>query len=346
MKTRFRTGWLNYAILLTVIFAALAVACAVGSVSLSLTDSIKLILSKIPFVNNFVDVSGISEAHGIIVFKLRMPRAITALLVGGALSICGAALQGLFQNPLTDAGILGVSSGASLGVGVAATFTFGSTVMGVSVTTLFAFAGASGSVFLVYYLARIHGKTSVISLILSGTAISTFASSMLTAMMVLNLNTLERIFTWTMGSLSASNWRNLSLSFPIIFIGSLLLIFRSRELDIMLLGQEEARHVGINVDKFRREIMIVSALTCAAAISMTGVIGFVGLMIPHMLRTFTGPGHKKLLPMSFLCGGLFLLVVDTLARVVAHPREVPVGIITGILGVPFFIYLLRKRGLR
>lgn len=320
------------------------IASLVGSSGMNVGIAVRILLSKIPLVGQFISLDGISSSQMTIVLQLRLPRALGALVVGGGLAVCGAALQGMFKNPLADSGLLGISSGAALGAGVAILLGLQHTIFGLSGVSLFAFIGGISCMLLVYYLARVRGRINTVSLLLSGTAMSTFAAALLSLLMMLNHEKMAVIYSWTMGSLSSLGWEQLAWCVPLVLLGTVLLVLQSRELNLLLLGEEEAKHLGVNTDWVKLRVMLLTALICAAAVSVSGIIGFVGLMVPHVVRLISGPDHRFLLPVSFLAGGIYLLMVDMIAKTIASPLEMPIGIITSVLGGPFFIYLLRKKG--
>ncbi len=284
--------------------------------------------------------SGLGVSNDIIVLNIRLPRALFAFFAGGALGISGACLQGIFKNPMADSYILGVSSGASLGA--ALSIAFGSSLFFLGITPLFATIGALLSVVLVYSMSRFSGKLNSYSLILSGVAINALMSAFVYFIMILNRDKMESIVLWTMGSLAAVSWEKLIIASPIILICSAITLFYARDLNIMLQGDEEARHLGVDVDRVRKILLLLTTVAVAAVVSFCGVIGFVGLIVPHVLRLISGPNHKTLLIHSFIGGGAFLLLCDTIARSTLPMQEIPVGVVSAIFGAPYFLYLLRR----
>ena len=278
----------------------------------------------------------------IIFFSIRLPRAILALVSGGALGISGACLQGMFKNPMADSYVIGVSAGAALGATVA--FSFSSTLafLGFGAVSLFAFLGALASVMTVYRLAKVHGKVSTFSLLLAGVAVSTLCSALVYCIMILFRDKMEHIVMWTMGSFSSASWNKVVIGVPAMLVSSVLCLFFARDLNIMLQGDEAARHLGVDAGRVRRSLLILTTVATACAVSVSGIIGFVGLIVPHIMRLILGPDHRLLLPYSFFGGGIFLLIADTLSRVVMQNQEIPVGVITALIGVPFFLFLLRR----
>ena len=317
-------------IVLMVGIAALALAFLTGSSGISLKALISLLGGQE------------DAAASTIFFSLRLPRALLALAVGGALSVSGASLQGMFKNPMADSYVVGVSSGAALGATVALTLTFSLPFISFGTITLFAFLGGLAAMFTVYNLARIGGKVSTFSLILSGIAITSLSSALIYCLMIIFRDKMESIILWTMGSFSATGWTEVSIGLPVMLVSSALCWLYSRDLNIMLQGDEAARHLGVNTAAVRRNLLIFASIASAAAVSVSGIIGFVGLVIPHVVRILSGPDHRTLIPLSFISGGVFLLLADTLARNIISGQELPVGVITALVGVPFFLYLLRK----
>ena len=277
-----------------------------------------------------------------IFLNIRLPRAIGAFLVGAALAVSGCCLQGVFKNPMADPFVLGISSGSALGATIAMTFVIGTSLSGVGTIAIFSFVGALLAIFVVYNMSRIRGKVSTFSLLLSGFAMSALLSALIYLIMLMNRDKMENVIMWNMGSLASMSWDKVCISLPVILVCSMLLMFYAKPLNIMLNGDEVSQSLGVDTHKTRRNMLILTSLLAAVAVSVSGIIGFVGLMVPHMLRMVAGPDNKRLLPLCFVGGGAYLLVCDIIARVVLRGQELPVGIVTAILGVPFFIFLLRR----
>jgi len=274
-----------------------------------------------------------------IVHDVRLPRVLLAALVGAALSGCGCALQAIFRNPMASPYVIGIASGASFGAALVIVLGVGSYFIPMS-----AFIFALGAAFVVYYVARVKGRTPVETLLLSGIAISLFFSALVSFTQYMSgEQQLREIVFWLMGGFWKSDWSRLLLCFPPILLGLAALNLFARDLNIILLGEETAADLGIEVESVQKIILVLSALTTSAAVCMVGVIGFVGLIIPHLARIIIGPDHRILLPTSIIGGAIFLVIVDTVARTIISPTELPVGILTALLGVPFFLYLLRTR---
>jgi iron complex transport system permease protein len=277
-----------------------------------------------------------------IVWKIRLPRILMCIISGAVLAVCGAALQGLFKNPLCDPHILGVSSGAGLGAAIAIALGLSGSILGTGAITAMAFTTGVLSIFIVTLLAKSGGKVSNISLLLSGIAVGVFMNAGILLVMRLDHDKAESIIFWTMGSMSFSSFKQLLYTVPVgvITMGGIMLF--SNELDMLSQGEVWAAEGGVNVSLSRNVIMVLAAVGTAAVVAGSGIIGFVGLMIPHVIRMIFGPKHIRLLPLSALLGALFLVVMDTIARTIIAPIELPVGIITAMFGAPFFIYILKR----
>ena len=280
-----------------------------------------------------------------IFINIRLPRAIGGFFVGAALALSGCTLQGVFKNPMADPFVLGISSGASLGATLAMVFMGQNSAFGMGLITAMSFIFALLAILSVYYLSRSKGgKVSTFSLLLSGMAISSLLTAIVYILMLINRDKMEQVIMWNMGSLASISWQKLYIAAPLIAVCAAALMFYAKPLNIMLNGDEVSQSLGVDTHKTRRNLLVLTSLLAATAVSISGIIGFVGLMIPHLLRLITGPDNKKLLPLSFVGGGTFLLLSDILARTVLNGQELPVGIITSLVGVPFFIFLLRRGG--
>lgn len=314
----------------------------IGVANISFVQTTKIILSKIPLINKLILLDNIKESSVIIILKLRLPRIILACLVGAGLSIVGASFQGMFKNPMADPYVLGISSGAALGATLTIVFGIERHVVGISVTALCAFIGAVITTLTVYNVARVGNKIPSTSLLLSGVAISFLLSSLISLIMTFKREHIERIVMWTMGSVSTASWNQVLVLLPIVVVSTIILYFFSRDLNVFLLGEDNARTMGIEVEKLKKYILLLCTLQVAVAVSVSGIIGFVGLIVPHGVRIITGSDNRIVIPFSALGGAIFLVICDTIARSIVPPVEIPVGIITSIFGVPFFMYLLYK----
>ena len=335
--------WIRVIILMLVLFGVIVWAVMMGSSNMTLSDSLKTICAKLPIIKEKIDLSEISTTYEVIIWKVRMPRVLLSALVGGALAIVGAAFQGVFRNSLADPHILGVSSGAALGATVAMLTGISVNFMGLGAIGVLAFLGALVTVFFVYQIARVGGELSTINMLLTGTAMSTMLSAIISLLMIFNKEQIDKVYMWTMGSFSAANWDKVKFLAVFTIVGFIFLISFSSRLNILMLGEDDARCIGVDTVKTRRVIIVVASLLVAAAVSVSGVIGFVGLIIPHSIRIVCGADNKKLLPYAFFVGAIFLTVCDTLARTISAPTEIPVGIITSVCGAPYFIGLIISR---
>lgn len=333
--------WKLIIISLTVILAlTIILSAALGPANIPPSVILKILASKISLLNNPANSLGIEET---IVFEIRLPRIILAMLVGAALSVAGVTFQGLFKNPMADPYVIGVSSGAALGATLAVVLGLELEFFGLSSIPLMAFIGALTATFMVYNIAKVGHTLPVSTLLLSGIAVGSFLSAITMLIMMMAGERLHQIVFWLMGGLSARNWSHVKMVLPFIFLGTAIIYFFARDLNIMLLGEESAQHLGIEVKKLTKIMLVFASLIAAAAVSVSGLIGFIGLVVPHIMRILVGPDHRILLPSSAIAGSIILITSDTVARTAISSTEIPVGIITAFFGAPFFIYLLRKR---
>lgn len=338
MKNKKRkTGYLALAILICLVIVWL---CTItGAASVSVEDANRILMNKLFHLN--ISLEEISQGNITIIWNIRFPRIILGFIAGAALAVSGAGYQGIFKNPMADPFVLGVSSGAALGaaVGIICHFTFRIGVF--NSTMLLAFVGSFAALILVYSISRVGRKAPVATLLLSGVAINSTLSALMSFLMMMNKQSMDQIMFWTMGTLNGKGWNQIKAVLPWVIVGLLIMMLSSRELDVMLTGEDTATQLGVNIEFVKRKILFASSLLTASVISVTGIIGFVGLVVPHVVRLFTGPKHRRLLPVSLIFGGAFMVICDTLARSLTT-SEIPVGIITSICGGPFFLYLLRK----
>lgn len=313
----------------------------VGPANISFRESFQLFWAKLPFVGQIVDLEQFPASHQTIVHQVRMPRVIIAAFVGAALAAVGTCFQGLFKNPMADPYVIGISSGAALGAAVAIV-TKVNVILGVWAIPLTAFLGALLSTWLVYNLAKVGGKVPIYTLLLAGIALSAFFNALMSLIMVLNAEELSHIVHWMLGSFSARDWSHVAVGAPVITAGIFILWLFAKDLNAMLFGDDTARHLGIDTEKIKKLLLVVAAITVAAAVAVSGTIGFVGLVVPHIVRLLIGPDHRILLPTASLLGATFMVLTDTFARTAAAPTEIPVGVITAFFGGPFFIYLLKR----
>ncbi|WP_433549535.1 FecCD family ABC transporter permease [Streptomyces sp. CA-294286] len=276
-----------------------------------------------------------------VLWNIRLPRVVLALLVGASLGCAGALMQGVFGNPLAEPGVIGISAGAA--VGAVASIALGLSFLGNWTITFCAFVAGLITVLLVYVLSRSGGRTEVVTLILTGIAVNAFAGALIGLFLFFADNAqITQITFWQLGSLAQATWPKVLAVLPCALLGLLLAPFHSRKLDLLALGERPARHLGVDVEKLRMVLVMVVALLTAAAVAVAGIITFVGLLVPHLLRMANGPGHRFLVPGSALGGALVLLAGDLAARTVADPAELPLGVLTALFGSPFFFWLLRR----
>lgn len=280
----------------------------------------------------------------VIVMNLRLPRVLLAAFIGGGLAAAGTAFQGMFRNPLADPFVVGASGGAALGATLAIAFGLSIKIAGFNAVPITAFFGSIAAVFLVYLIAESGSSTSTISLLLAGTALSTILSSVVSLIMLLSDRTLHETYSWLLGGLSGRSWSDLTGTVPFIVLGALALWLLSRPLDALASGEKTAISLGLPVRKTRALIVLMASLTTAAAVAAGGIIGFVGLVAPHIARLFFGSSHRRLIPASMVTGAILLMSADIISRTIVAPMELPAGIITSITGGIFFLYLLKAKG--
>lgn len=286
----------------------------------------------------------LSPNERIILLTIRLPRIVLAFLVGGGLALSGAVLQGIFRNPLVDPYVLGVSSGAAFGAVVAI---LSGVYFGLFTVPLCAFWSALGTVLLVFRLAQVGRRMPLEVLLLSGLAVGFFFSALISLGIFLSRENLHQVVFWTMGGFWGRSWGNVWMVLPFFGVSVPVLLSFGRELNAFLLGEKVAESLGIDVERVKRLLLFLVALLTASCVAVSGVIGFVGLVVPHILRLLGFQDYREMLPLSLCAGGGVLLFADVLARSVVYPSELPVGVVTGLFGVPFFLYLLhqRKKGL-
>lgn len=277
--------------------------------------------------------------HSEIFWQLRLPREVLALLVGATLSISGAAYQSLFRNPLTDPYILGVSSGASLGAAVAILLGFEAYFYGVGLSAL---VTSLLTVVLIYRIASIGNRLHTTTLLLTGVCLTLLIGALVSFLMVMHHDKMDRIIFWTMGSFASASWMDIAIVAPVAIVGIVLLLVYAKDLNILLAGGNEAQSLGVETEKVKRIILFVTTLMVAFSVASCGVIGFVGLIVPHAVRLVMGPDNRRLMPVAVFVGALFMLLCDTAARTLFQPSELPVGSLTAIVGAPLFIYMLYR----
>ncbi|SDJ49641.1 iron complex transport system permease protein [Halovenus aranensis] len=323
----------------TVARATLNTVAVPAGLSVGLSDAALAGLS-VPVPSVDVSYTGlfsfdVPETEQLIVGRLRLPRIVLGAVVGFGLSTAGTVMQGFFRNPMADPSIIGVSSGAAVGAVAVIAFSLSAPLQAA------AFASAIVTAFAVYVIATENGRTPVATLLLAGVAIQTFLGAAISYMLLQSGNSMEQVVVWLMGHLSNSQWSEVEITLPLTVLLFVALLAYARDLNVMLLGEEDAHALGIDVEWTKRILLGGSAVITAAGVAVAGPIGFVGLVVPHVMRLIVGPDHRILIPTSALAGATFLVLADTVAR--AGPAEVPVGIVTAAVGAPFFLFLLRQR---
>jgi iron complex transport system permease protein len=319
-----------------------ALAClSFGAERISFFEMGRILWQAAPFGR--VDSDGASTAS-IILLQIRLPRILLSALVGGSLAAVGVVLQALLRNPLADPFVLGISSGAALGAGLAVLLGIGTTVWAVSTLPLFAFAGGLLSLGLLHRMAKVDGRLPVAVLLLAGVILNAvFSASLMFVTSIMEPSRSFGMMSWLMGTLMAPTSQALLVLAGYLVVGSVVLARLARPLNLLALGEPTARSLGVEVERVKQRVFIVSALMTGAVVSVSGMIGFVGMLIPHSVRMVIGADHRLLLPASFLVGAMFLMIADTLSRTILAPAEIPVGIVTALMGGPFFLYLLMSR---
>jgi iron complex transport system permease protein len=318
------------------LLVALVLGVGVGSVAVDPADTIAILAHRLLGL----DIPQTwSDATETIVVELRLPRILTAMLVGCALGVAGATFQGLLRNPLADPYVLGTASGAALGAAIAVLIPVRFVILEFGLIQGFAFIGALASITVVYRLSRQSGLAPLTSLLLTGYAVGSLLAAGLAMAMYLSGAALRQIFTYLLGSFDAATWPRFLATLPIILIASVAIILRARSLNGLLLGEQAAAHLGIDVRRERRILLALASLVTAAAVAISGLIGFVGLVVPHVVRLLVGPSARLVLPLSAIGGAALLAYADIIARVAGG---IPVGVVTAIIGAPFFLLILRR----
>jgi iron complex transport system permease protein len=334
--SRLRGGWVAAA--LGALAGAVVLGLVLGPASLSATGVLSELVSVIPGV----DVGpGLSDRQADILWQIRLPRVVLGALVGGMLSISGAAYQGVFRNPLADPYLLGVAAGAGLGATLAIAYGPDSSSWPIDALPLFAFVGAFGGVLLAWALGHSAGaQRSAATLILAGVATAAFLTAAQTYVQQREADTLRQVYTWILGRLATSGWREVLLILPYVIVSTVGILLHRRLLDVLSVGDEEADTLGVRTERVRLVVVVFATLGTAAAVAVSGLIGFVGIIVPHTIRLVAGPSYRIVLPLSLLGGAAFLVLADVAARTVSSPAELPLGVITAFLGAPFFAVVL------
>lgn len=329
--------------ILTLLLAGvMGVSVSLGAVTISLSKSWSILGHR------FLGFSGPGKwtaSDSSIILDLRLPRILSGALVGSALAMAGSVLQALLRNPLADPFVLGISSGAAVGAVLAILFGLGATFLGAYAVPGSAFGGALFTLFLVYFIARVEGRAPTNTMLLAGVIVSSFFSAVI--MFLISATSDEQIYNvtfWLMGNLEYMASQSLGIIFLFLMVGGGILLALARDFNLLALGEEPASELGVDVERVKKTAFIFASLITGAVVSVSGLIGFVGLIVPHVVRMIWGPDHRFLLPASALVGAMLMVVADTLARTVMAPTEIPVGVVTAMGGAPFFVYLLRKKG--
>ncbi|MEW9673527.1 FecCD family ABC transporter permease [Ammoniphilus sp. 3BR4] len=320
----------------------MTIAITLGPVPIHPETVWRIALSHLPMIGEWVQVDW-SKAQEHIIWDIRFPRVILGAIVGAGLSVVGVSIQALVRNSLADPYILGVSSGAS--VGATLVILFGAfSIFGQYALSAGAFTGALLSMLCVFHLSQVGGRISTVRLLLAGIAISAVLLAV-TSLIVLAApkeSALRSVLFWIKGSLTGAKWGYLTLPALAVIVGTVVLLLQSRSLNVLLMGEETASTLGVNTDQFRKLLLIITALLTGVIVAVSGAIGFVGLMMPHLVRFLVGSDHRRVLSVSVLFGAIFVIWCDVIARLLFAPEEIPIGIITSLCGGPFFIWQMRK----
>jgi iron complex transport system permease protein len=320
------------------VIAAALLGALVGAADLSPWGVAATLLDRIPLVHLN---TGLSPLEQNILLQIRMPRVVLALLVGGLLAIAGAGYQGVFRNPLVDAGMLGSSAGAGLAATIAIVFLGGAGGgLGGSTVPVAAFAGSLAGVAVSWFAAS--GRRDTATLLLSGVAVGMFLTAAQTYLLQRESQDLQRVYAWMLGSMATASWTQVNEALPYAAVSILLLLVHGRRLDVLALGDDEARSLGLNAGRTRLIVIAAASLAAATAVAVSGLIGFVGIIVPHVARRLGGPSYALVLPLSLLIGAGFLSLADTVARTALSPAELPIGVVTAIVGAPVFVAILRR----
>lgn len=329
--------WLLVALLL----ALMILAISIGTVYISPWRVIKILAYQLPWVSAHL-IPDWPQSHETIITLIRLPRVVLALVVGSALALAGAIFQGLFKNPMADPHIIGASAGAGLGATLAISLGLSLNWNGLGAIPLLASLGAFLTVILVYNLARTGGTVPIPNLLLAGVALTSLLSALISLLIYFGQGQMHTIVFWLMGGLSGRNWNYVLFALPNLLVGTAVAVYYARDLNLMLLGEESAHNLGVEVEKVKAILLVVASILTGTAVATSGMIGFVGLIVPHVVRILVGPDHRVLVPASILTGAILLLSADVLARTILAPVELPLGVVTALFGAPFFILLLRR----
>jgi iron complex transport system permease protein len=316
-----------------VLILLIIVSCGMGYIKIPFEKVSSIIFSMTGLTNFFEN-----DLFKTVVIDVRLPRIITSVLVGGGLAVSGAVFQGILLNPLADPYTLGVSAGAAFGACIAILFPI---ISGLYSITVFAFAGAISTLFFVIYLSRSSGSISSNSLILSGIIVASILAAGISFLKYTADEEVAVIIFWLMGSFASKTWLDAGITALVVFTGIIITIYYARDLNLISLGEKSAASLGVDTTRVTLVLLITASIIAAICVSVSGIIGFVGLLVPHIVRFITGPDNKKLIPLSFIFGSILLLIADTVTRAVL-PHEIPIGVLTALIGGPFFCYIFKK----
>ncbi|PZE20378.1 FecCD family ABC transporter permease [Paenibacillus xerothermodurans] len=326
---------------LLLLFLSVTVSLSVGSVHVPLAQVWSILAHHLPWVGEWVPARW-EPATEQIIWRVRLPRVLLGLLVGAALGVAGTAFQGVLRNPLADPFTLGVSSGAAVGAAFLILFGLQFALFGAWTIPIVAFTTGAMSLVAVLLLARTNGKLKMETVLLSGVVMHSFLGSFISLMVASSKGVVNEIVFWMMGSLSLRGWTYSLVLLPYLAVGVVVLLTFGRAMNLFALGESQAAHLGVRVERTKLVVLTAATLITAAAVSVSGVVAFVGLIVPHLLRILMGPDYRLLLPLSLLGGAVYVLWADTLARTMLGAAEIPLGVVTAFLGAPFFAYLLRR----
>lgn len=326
---------------LAVVVAAALTGLLVGPVRLGVSGVLQELFGWLPFVED----AGLDEQRSTILWQLRAPRVALACVVGACLAVSGAAYQGAFRNPLADPYLLGAAAGAGLGATIAlVSGAAGSSAAGTPLLPLASFVGALAGVALAYVIGGSMGGRTTTGLVLAGVAVASFLTAVQTFVQQQNSDTLREVYTWILGRLATAGWDDVVLILPYAGVSIAVLLAHGRLLDVLGLGDDEAEGLGLRPARVRLAVIVAASLATAAAVAVAGLIGFVGIIVPHAVRMVVGASNRWIVPLSALCGAAFLVLADLAARTVVAPGELPIGVVTAVIGAPFFALLLRRSG--
>jgi len=324
-----------YSVAAVFLIAATLVSALVGAADLNPLATITAMADQIPFIHLPSSLSPLDRA---VLFDIRLPRIVLGLMVGALLSVAGAGYQGVFRNPLVDSGLLGASSGAGLGATLAIVYLGG---VGPSAVPVAAFAGSLAGV-MIAYLSGAVGGSGTATLLLAGVAVGLFLTAVQTYILQRSAQDLQQVYSWLLGSLSGATWSQVAEIGPYALVSVTVVLLHGRHLDVLSVGDEEARALGLHPGRIRLVVVAACALAAASAVAVSGLIGFVGIVVPHVVRRLAGPSYRLVLPLSLLIGAGFLVLADTVARTAVSPGELPIGVVTALVGSPVFIWILRS----